>query len=169
MAALKMEEAVLQAKADSDSVGGIVELAVSGVPAGLGDPVFFKLDSRLAHAVMTIGAVKGMEIGRGFELARMRCSEAGDSMRAGSFLSNNAGGISGGISTGQPINLRAAVKPTPSIALPQETIDTAGRNRMIRIEGRHDPCIVPRIIPVIESMAALVILDAWEIQLRLRM
>ncbi len=167
-AAAEMEAAVLKARASSDSVGGIVEIRIDGVPAGLGDPVFFKLGSRLAQAIMSIGAVKGIEIGHGFELARMRGSEANDTMRDGEFLSNRAGGISGGISTGQPIILRAAVKPTPSIARLQETTDVSGHNREIAIEGRHDPCIVPRIVPVMESMTALVILDAWEIQSRLR-
>jgi chorismate synthase len=167
-AAKLMEEAILKAKDDSDSVGGIVQLEILGVPVGLGDPVFFKLDARLAHAIMTLGAVKGIEIGRGFELAKTRGSESNDCMADGEFLSNNAGGILGGISTGQPIILRAVIKPTSSIAQRQKTIDIHWDNHEVEIQGRHDPCIVPRIIPVIENMAALVILDAWEIQSRLR-
>jgi chorismate synthase len=163
-----MEQAIQTARKDCDSVGGIVQLDVLGVPAGLGDPVFGKLEARLTSAIMSIGAVKGVEIGMGFALARMRGSESNDNMADGGFLSNNAGGITGGVSTGQPITLRIAVKPTSSIAKPQRTIDMEGQNREIRVHGRHDPCIVPRIIPVIESMAALVILDAWEIQSRLR-
>jgi len=168
VAATKMEEAILKAKESNDSVGGIAQLEIHGVPTGLGDPVFFKLDARLTYAIMTIGATKGVEVGGGFELARMRGSEANDPMADGDFLSNNAGGITGGISTGQPIILRVGVKPTSSIALPQKTIDLQGENREIEVHGRHDPCIMPRIIPVIENMAALVILDAWEIQSRLR-
>ncbi|MFH1891611.1 MAG: chorismate synthase [Candidatus Zixiibacteriota bacterium] len=168
VAAKKMEEAILKVKESNDSVGGIAQLEIHGVPAGLGDPVFFKLDARLTYAIMTIGATKGVEVGRGFELARLRGSESNDPMTDGGFLSNNAGGITGGISTGQPITLRVAVKPTSSIAQPQKTIDLSGQNREIEVHGRHDPCIMPRIIPVIENMAALVILDAWEIQSRLR-
>lgn len=167
-AATKMEQAILKAKQSSDSVGGIAQLEIHGVPAGLGDPVFFKLDARMTYAIMTIGATKGVEVGGGFELARKRGSQANDPMADGKILSNNAGGITGGISTGQPIILRTAVKPTSSIAKAQQTLDLSGKNREIEVRGRHDPCILPRIIPVIENMAALVVLDAWEIQSRLR-
>jgi len=167
-AAKLMEEAILKAKADNDSVGGIAQLDVIGLPAGLGDPVFLKLDARLTYAIMTIGAIKGVEIGEGFKLASMRGSQSNDQMTGDGFLSNNSGGIVGGISTGQPIVLRAAVKPTSSISKPQRTVDAQGQDRDIEVHGRHDPCILPRIVPVIESMAALVILDAWEIQSRLR-
>lgn len=168
-AAKRMEAAILAAREANDSVGGIVQLDILGVPAGLGDPVFGKLDARLTGAVMTIAAVKGIEVGRGFELARMRGSEANDQMAAPDrFLTNNAGGILGGISTGEPILIRLVVKPTSSIARPQRTVDTAGRERQIEVHGRHDPCIVPRVIPVVETMAALVLLDAWEIQARIR-
>ena len=163
-----MEMAVIEARKHKDSVGGVVKLLIRNVPAGIGDPVFFKLDARLAMAMFSIGAVKGVEIGAGFSAARMKGSENNDAMAAGSFLSNNAGGILGGISTGEEIVLRVAVKPTPSIELPQKTIDTGGAARTISIEGRHDPCIVPRVIPVIEAMAALVILDAMEIQERMK-
>jgi len=166
-AAEKMVQAILAAKDDNDSVGGIVQLEIHGLPAGLGDPVFEKLDARLTAAIMTIGAVKGLEIGKGFALARMRGSRSNDNMADGGFASNNAGGITGGISTGQPVILRVAVKPTSSIARPQQTLDTHMQNQIIETHGRHDPCIVPRVIPVIESMAALAILDAWEVQDRL--
>lgn len=166
-AAQAMEQAILAARKDGDSVGGIIQLDVLGVPPGIGDPVFAKLDARLTYAIMTIGAVKGVEIGRGFELARLRGSESNDAMADGGFLSNNAGGITGGISTGQTITLRVAVKPTASIPKPQSTLDLHGNNRTIEVHGRHDPCIVPRAVPVIENMAALVILDAWEIQRRI--
>lgn len=155
-----MEKAILEAKSAGDSVGGIVELIATGCPAGLGDPVFGKLDASIAAAMMSIGAVKGVEIGAGFSAARMRGSEHNDEMSANGFLSNNAGGILGGISTGADIVVRIAVKPTPSISLPQKTIDTAGCERTITVQGRHDPCIVPRIIPVAESMLALALADA---------
>ena len=134
----------------------------------MGDPVFAKLDARLCAAIMTIGAVKGVEVGDGFHLARLRGSEANDNMADGDFLSNHAGGILGGISTGAPIVLRLVVKPTSSIAKEQRTLDIHGNNAAIEVHGRHDPCIVPRAVPVVESMAALALLDAWEIQARLR-
>jgi chorismate synthase len=163
-----MEAAIIAAKDDLDSVGGVIQLEIIGVPAGLGDPVFDKLDARLAKALLSLGATKGFEIGKGFELARMRGSESNDGMSSEGFLSNNAGGISGGISTGDPIIIRMAVKPTSSIVKQQKTVDTNLKDKAIEVHGRHDPCIVPRIIPVVENMAALVILDAWEIQERLR-
>ncbi len=163
-----MEQAILSARSEGDSVGGVIQLEIKGVPAGLGDPVFCKLDARLSQAIMSLGAVKGIEFGVGFEAARMKGSENNDQMENGKFLSNNAGGILGGISTGQDIVIRVAVKPTPSISKEQRTIDIYGKNHTIRIEGRHDPCIVPRLIPVVEAVSALVILDALLIQERLR-
>ncbi len=167
-AAAKMEQAILAAKDDCDSVGGVVKLEIFGLPAGLGDPVFGKLDARLCSAIMTLGAVKGIEVGKGFALAKLRGSQSNDNMAEGTFVSNNAGGIIGGISTGQPVALRIAVKPTSSIAKPQTTIGLDGKTHPIETHGRHDPCIVPRIIPVIETMAALVLLDCIEIQTRIR-
>jgi chorismate synthase len=167
-AAGKMEEAILAVKEKGDSLGGVIELRIQGVPPGLGDPVFGKLDARLARALLSIGATKGFEIGTGFEAARKKGSENNDAMQDGEFLTNNAGGIIGGISNGNEIVIRLAVKPTSSISLAQNTIDTEGKNREILVEGRHDPCIVPRVVPVVESMAALVLLDTWEIQDRIR-
>ncbi len=167
-AAEKMQQAILDAREDGDSVGGIVELKITGLPAGLGDPVFGKLDARLAGALFSLGAVKGLEIGDGLESARSKGSEFNDQMKDGKFLSNHAGGVLGGISTGQDIIIKLAVKPTPSISKVQDTMDIRDNSEKIKIEGRHDPCIVPRIIPVVESMAAMVLLDAWEIQNRLR-
>jgi chorismate synthase len=155
-----MEDAIRNASVQGNSVGGIVEITARGCPAGLGDPVFGKLDAAIAGALMGIGAVKGVEIGEGFAAARMLGSKHNDQMDAGGFLSNHAGGILGGISTGQEIVVRIAVKPTPSIALPQKTRNTAGEECGISIRGRHDPCIVPRIIPVAEAMLALVLIDA---------
>ena len=159
-----MEKAIIDARTNHDSVGGMVRLVVTGMPAGCGDPVFYKLDARLAMAMVSIGAVKGVEFGTGFQSAKMKGSTQNDQMRNGEFLSNNAGGILGGISTGEDILVRVAVRPTPSIFREQQTIDIQGNNRTIAIEGRHDPCIVPRIIPVVESMAALVCCDALMIQ-----
>jgi chorismate synthase len=167
-AAKLMEETIVRARAEKDSVGGVVKLVARNVPAGLGDPVFYKIDARLAMALFSIGAVKGVEIGAGFESAQLRGSENNDPMRDGAFLSNNAGGVLGGITTGQDIVVRVAVKPTPSIFRGQETIDTGGHNRSIAVEGRHDPCIVPRIVPVVEAMAAIVLLDALEIQRKIK-
>lgn len=165
-AAVRMEEAIRAAKAEGESVGGIVEIRIEGLPAGVGDPVFGKLDARLAHALMSLGAVKGVEVGDGFAVATQRGSLANDPTDGTG--QNRAGGILGGISTGAEILLRAAVKPTPSVSLPQQAGSIDGDTRTIRIEGRHDPCIVPRVVPVMESMCALVVLDAWMIQQRLR-
>jgi chorismate synthase len=155
-----MTKEIERAQDEGDSVGGIAEVLVSGCPAGLGDPVFGKLDALLACALMGIGAVKGVEIGEGFAAARMKGSKHNDAMTREGFATNHAGGILGGISTGQEIVARIAVKPTPSIAKTQRTLDRRGKEVSISIKGRHDPCIVPRILPVAESMVALVILDA---------
>jgi len=160
-AARLMEEAILKAGAEGNSLGGLVELEMIGVPAGLGDPVFDKLDATLAYSLMSIGAVKGVEIGEGFEAAKLTGLQMNDEMTSGGFLSNRSGGILGGISTGAPILARVAVKPTPSIRHPQKTIDKSGQARTLVINGRHDPCICPRIVPVVESMAAIAIYDAW--------
>jgi len=162
-----MEEAVLAARGDKDSVGGIIQLEVYGLPPGLGDPVFGKLDARLISAIMTMGAVKGVEVGDGFAITKLHGSEANDRMTDGRFLSNHHGGILGGISTGEPVIMRVAVKPTASIAQKQPTVTVEGENVEVAVLGRHDPCIVPRAVPVVENMAALVLLDAFEIQARL--
>ncbi len=159
VAAVAMMEAVAKAKAENDSVGGIVNCFVSGVPAGWGEPVFDKLDARLAYAMLSLGSVKGIEFGDGFAAARSKGSENNDPMSPAGFLSNHAGGILGGISTGEDILFSLAVKPTPSISCEQQTMDKAGNPRTITIRGRHDPCIVPRIIPVVEAMTAIVLAD----------
>ena len=160
-AAPAMAEAVAAAAARQDSVGGKVGCRISGVPAGWGEPVFDKLDALLAHAILSLGAVKGIEFGAGFEVASMRGSDNNDPLRPGEkrFVSNNAGGILGGISNGDLIEFTLAVKPTPSISRLQPTIDDQGNACDITVTGRHDPCIVPRIIPVVEAMAALVLAD----------
>ncbi|MFA7694333.1 MAG: chorismate synthase [Methanoregula sp.] len=156
----EIEQEILAAKAAGDSVGGIAEIVATGCPAGLGDPVFGKLDAAIAGAMMGIGAVKGVEIGDGFLVAGRFGSENNDPMTATGFLSNHAGGILGGISSGQKIVVRIAVKPTPSIAKVQQTRDIHGNEVAITVGGRHDPCIVPRILPVAEAMLALVLIDA---------
>jgi chorismate mutase len=155
-----MEERILHCRSEGDSVGGIVEVLARNVPPGLGDPVFKKLDAEIAGALMSIGGVKAVEIGDGFGVASIRGSENNDQMDQYGFKTNHAGGILGGISTGQDIRVRIAVKPTPSIEKEQDTIDVFGKGRRISIRGKHDPCICPRIVPVAEAMAALVLYDA---------
>ena len=156
----EIEAEILAAKKAGDSVGGIAEITATGCPAGLGDPVFGKLDAAIAGAMMGIGAVKGVGIGDGFAVAARFGSENNDPMTATGFTSNHAGGILGGISSGQAIVVRIAVKPTPSIAKVQQTRDIHGNATEITVGGRHDPCIVPRILPVAEAMLALVLADA---------
>ncbi|MDE2631399.1 MAG: chorismate synthase, partial [Alphaproteobacteria bacterium] len=146
------------------SCGAVVEVVADGIPAGLGAPVYAKLDAELACAIMGINAVKGVEIGSGFATAAMSGEENADEMRKGrggkpKFLSNHAGGILGGISTGQPIVARFAVKPTSSILSPRKTIDVAGNETEIATKGRHDPCVGIRAVPIGEAMMALVLAD----------
>jgi chorismate synthase len=152
---------VEEAMAAGDSVGGVSELHITGLPVGLGDPVFSKLDAMLAYARMGIGGVKGVEFGAGFASARMRGSSHNDPIHADGFATNNAGGVLGGISNGDAVVLRLAVKPTSSIAKRQRTIDKSGAETEIEIKGRHDPCIAPRLLPVAEAMCCLTIYDAW--------
>jgi chorismate synthase len=152
--ALKVIAKIEELRNEHDSAGGVVSCLVTGLPAGLGEPVFDKLDARLAAAMLSIGACKGVEFGAGFAAAGMKGSE-----NNGSPGSNNAGGILGGISTGQEVFFKAAFKPTPSIGKPQKAVDREGKTREITIKGRHDICIVPRAVPVVEAMAALVLAD----------
>ncbi|NIQ37617.1 MAG: chorismate synthase [Proteobacteria bacterium] len=159
-AAKKMEERVIFYKSQGDSIGGIVEVLARHVPPGLGEPIFNKLDAEIARALMSIGGVKAVEIGDGFQVARLQGSANNDQMDRHGFKTNHAGGILGGISTGQEIRIRIAVKPTPSIEKEQETIDIFGGERRLSIRGRHDPCICPRIVPAAEAMVALVLYDA---------
>ncbi len=158
-AAERMEERVVEAKKAGDSLGGIVEIRAEGVPAGLGDPVFDKLDAEIAGAIMSIGAVKGVEIGSGFRAAESTGSKNNDPIRPEGFLSNNAGGILAGISNGEPLVARAAVKPIPSIRIEQDTIDTAGQPVKLSVKGRHDVSAIPRIVPVMKAMMQLVLAD----------
>lgn len=165
-----MIEKIEEAKKAGDSVGGIVEVVAKGVLPGLGDPVFDKLEALLAHAVMSIGAVKGFEVGEGFGASRMRGSEYNDPFYSehGSIRTrtNSSGGILGGISTGEDILLRAAVRSPASIGMKQETVDMHGKKQVIEIEGRHDPCIVPRVVPVVEAMVAITLADSLLMRLR---
>jgi chorismate synthase len=151
---------------DGSSVGAIVEVVAEGVPAGLGAPVYGKLDQDIAAGMMSINAVKGVEIGNGFEAARIRGEENADEMRAGNdgrpvFLSNNSGGVLGGISTGQPVVCRFAVKPTSSIFTPVRGVTRAGENVDLVTKGRHDPCVGIRAVPVGEAMLAIVLADHY--------
>ncbi|MFH1597118.1 MAG: chorismate synthase [Pseudomonadota bacterium] len=154
-----MAARVKAVKARHDSLGGVVEIRARGCPAGLGEPVFDKLDAALAQAVMSVGAVKGVEIGAGFNAARMLGSEHNDPIIPGGFASNHAGGILAGISNGDEIIVRAAVKPIPSIAREQQTVDLAGNPRTIIIAGRHDVSAIPRIVPVLQAMVRLTLAD----------
>lgn len=144
-----------------DSLGGIVEIQVRGVPAGLGEPVFDKLDARLSQALMSVGAVKGVEIGAGLEAAELTGSRNNDPLLKKGFSQNNAGGILGGISSGQTIVLRAAVKPIPSINKPQRTVNNKGHEVTLQVEGRHDVSAIPRIVPVLKAMTLLTLADMW--------
>ncbi len=161
----KMKEAILKAKEDGDSVGGIVECAVFGLPAGLGGPLFDGMEGQIAKIVFGVPAVKGVEFGAGFSVAGMRGSENNDpfavSGGAACTLTNHAGGILGGITNGMPLVFRAAFKPTPSIAKEQQSIDLRTmQETSLRIRGRHDPCIVQRAVPVVEAAAAVAVYDA---------
>ena len=155
-------ERMVQAVRDAapDSVGGVILCEALGLPAGLGEPVFDKLDALTAHAILSIGGVKGIEFGAGFAAASMKGSEHNDPiLPGGKFATNHAGGVLGGISNGDVFTFRCAVKPTASIAIPQDTIDRAGNPAEIATPGRHDPCLVPRIVPVVEAMTAIVLTD----------
>lgn len=164
IAAIEMMKKIERLAAQGDSCGGVVECRILGAAAGLGEPAFDKLDAELAKAMLSIGAVKGIEFGSGFAASSMLGSEHNDEMSASGFLSNHSGGIIGGISTGQDIIFRVAVKPTSSISIPQKTINTQGEEQIIQTVGRHDPCICPRIVPVVEAMACLVLEDQYKRQ-----
>ena len=161
----KMREAIAAAKAEGDSVGGIIEVAAFGLPVGLGDPMFGGMENRIAAIVFGIPAVKGVEFGEGFGAARLRGSENNDGfcVRDGKIgtITNHCGGILGGITNGMPLRFRAAVKPTPSIYRPQQSVNLETMEETtLQIQGRHDPCIVPRAVPVMEAAAAIAIYDA---------
>jgi chorismate synthase len=153
------EARVREAKASGDSLGGVVEVVALGVPAGWGEPVFDKLDARLAYACMGVGAVKAVEIGAGMAAARSTGSANNDPLTPAGFASNRAGGILGGISNGDPVVVRACVKPIPSIAIEQDTMTTGGQPTKLSVPGRHDVSAIPRIVPVLRAMACLVLAD----------
>ena len=189
--AQRMEELILQVKGEGDTIGGIIAGVITGCPVGLGEPVFGKLHAQLGAAMLSINAVKGFEYGDGFAMAEKRGSEVNDKPlsnspregkdslssgnnddqssvaftsqdRVGSVtLTNHSGGIQGGISNGQPIPFRVAFKPVATLLRPQETIDIHGNAVTINPRGRHDPCVLPRAVPIVEAMAAMVVLDAW--------
>ena len=164
VAAVAWEAVLDEVRKAGSSAGAILEIVADGVPPGLGQPIYGKLDSDLAAAMMTINAAKGVEIGGGFALAAMDGAEAGDEMRAGEtgpeFLSNNNGGVLGGISTGQQLVVRLAIKPTSSILTPRRSVDLDGADVDVVTKGRHDPCVGIRGVPVAEAMMAITLLDA---------
>ncbi len=162
-----MQQEILNASAEQDSVGGAVECQVRGLPAGLGSPFFDSVESVLSHLYFAIPAVKGVEFGSGFALAGMRGTEANDPFRISDgkvvTITNHAGGINGGITNGMPVVCRIAVRPTPSIGREQHSVSLKRmKNETLQIHGRHDPCILPRITPVVEAMTAIGILDLWK-------
>lgn len=161
-AAMEMEKKIIALSDEGDSAGGIVECLVKGIKPGLGEPVFDKIDAELAKAMISLGAVKAVEFGSGFACADMKGSEHNDGMDKNGFKTNNAGGIIGGITTGEDIIFRIAVKPTSSISKEQKTINITGEEQPIKTVGRHDPCICPRIVPVVEAMTALVLIDMYK-------
>ena len=163
-AGAKMQDAILKASADKNSVGGIIECCVYGLDAGVGSPIFENVESEIAKAVFAVPAVKGIEFGRGFECAGLTGDRCNDQFVAVDGVvktsTNNCGGILGGISNGMPVVFRCAVKPTPSISKPQTSVDLeTGEETTLRIKGRHDPCIVPRAVPVIEAAAAIALIN----------
>jgi chorismate synthase len=162
-AAAAMTERIKQVRSEGDSVGGVIEGVVRGAPPGLGEPVFDKLEADLAKAMLSLPATKGFEIGSGFAGARLKGSEHNDAFRMeGSrvrTLTNLSGGIQGGISNGEPVVFRVAFKPTATIAKPQQTVTVSGENTELAARGRHDPCVLPRAVPMVEAMAALVLCD----------
>lgn len=168
-AAARMEAMIESARRDGDSLGGVVSVIARHVPPGLGEPVFDKLEGDLARAMLSIPAAKGFEIGSGFEGTRMSGSAHNDPftfeegrVRA---TANRSGGIQGGISNGEPILMRVAFKPTATIRKPQSTVDESGAARILEATGRHDPCVLPRAVPIVEAMTALVLADHWLRQL----
>jgi chorismate synthase len=165
VSARQMEKAIESARDEGDSLGGIITCRIDGVPAGWGEPVFDKLHADLGKAMLSINAVKGFSIGSGFEAVSMKGSEHNDefiSTEQGiSTKTNFSGGVQGGISNGQPIWFQVAFKPVASISKSQATVDLSGNTQSLQIQGRHDPCVVPRAVPIVESMAALVLIDHW--------
>lgn len=167
-AAAKMVALIERTRDEKDSVGGVVEVVARGVPAGWGDPTMSKLDAMLGAAMLSIPATKGVEIGGGFGMTFLRGSQTNDVFDGETYETNFAGGISGGISNGNEIVVRVAVRPATSIGRPQTMAKAGGGTETVAIEGRHDPCICPRVVPVAEAMAAVTLVDAWLRQRALR-
>ena len=167
-AAVEMAQLISIAGDAKDSVGGVVEVVARGVPAGWGDPTMDRLDALLGAAMFSIPSTRGVEIGDGFALAARRGSEINDVIEGGRYLSNHAGGISGGISNGADLVVRVAVRPASSIGLEQIAATKEGKSVPLTIEGRHDPCICPRVVPVAEAMLAVTLMEAWLRQRALR-
>lgn len=168
-AAAAMADEIEAARRDGDSLGGVVTCVARNLPPGLGDPVFDKLDATLAAAMMSLPAAKGFEIGSGFAATRMTGREHNDPFTIGDqgeprTKSNRSGGIQGGISNGEDLVLRVAFKPTATISSPQATVDSSGQEVVLAAKGRHDPCVLPRAVPMVEAMAALTIADHWLLQ-----
>ena len=159
----RMADLISRVHSEGDSIGGAVACIIRGLPAGLGEPVFDRFQARLAYYMMSINAAKGFEYGEGFRAATMRGSQHNDPLGAPDghprSLSNHAGGLLGGVTTGDDLYFRVAFKPTPSISRPQHTVDIHGRELTLANTGRHDPCVVPRAVPVVEAMAAMLVLD----------
>jgi chorismate synthase len=172
VSARAMEAAIMAAKKDGDSLGGFMRLYATGIPVGLGEPVFDKLDALLAQAFMSLPACKGVEIGSGFGSVEMTglahndifawdASSAVEVLPVMTTRTNRSGGVQGGISNGMPLDVRLAFKPTATVLKPQPSADDAGKNVELRAKGRHDPCVLPRAVPIVEAMTALVLVDAW--------
>lgn len=167
-AAQKMTEEIVSARSNKDSVGGVITCVCRNLPAGLGEPAFDRLEAKLAHAMLSLPATKGFEIGSGFDGSRMRGSAHNDAyIKKGDQLgtvTNRSGGVQGGISNGEPVYFRVAFKPPATIGQEQETVDYEGNDVVLEAKGRHDPCVVPRAVPIVETMSALVLADLLLIQ-----
>ncbi|HZV68364.1 MAG TPA: chorismate synthase [Saprospiraceae bacterium] len=163
--AAQMESLIQQVKSEGDTVGGVITCVITGSPVGLGEPVFHKLHADLGHAMLNINACKGFEFGSGFEGTRMRGSQHNDVFEKDGEMvitkTNHSGGIQGGISNGMPVYFRVAFKPVSTIMKDQSSVDTSGEEITIKGKGRHDPCVVPRAVPIVEALAALVLVDHW--------
>ena len=159
-----MIELIDEVRKYGDSIGGVVEVVTTGLPTGLGTPVFHKVDADLAQGLMSLGGIRGFEVGLGFAAAKMKGSSANDLMvkkKDGElgFKSNNAGGLLGGMTTGEDLVIRIAIKPTSSISKIQSTVDKEGNPKELKVKGRHDPCLCPRAVPIAEAMVNLVLVD----------
>lgn len=156
-----MEQLILDVKKQGDSIGAVIELVIKGLPIGLGEPIFDRFNARLAYAIMSMPAVKGVEFGKGFDAALMKGSQMNDELTKDGFISNNVGGTLGGITSGQDVVLRFVIKPTSSILIPKKTIDINNNEVEIVTKGRHDPCLAPRAVPIAEAMASIVTMDMY--------